>query len=210
MAFCSKCGTEIIDGAKFCPKCGTAVSNNNQATNEEQEMEYKERLIKPFDLGDKIFLGFLILLFIGGSYFGTRFYAPSIHNTIFGWFPYFESPSVVAYKYFDSIKEGNTVEMLNYMFSPTYPSRAKLKEHVKKMEGTQEFKDAINVLRMIVPLGFELEGGIKDFSIESEVIKNDYAEVTFEVIRKSGIKDNETIRLAKDENGEWGIKVKMD
>lgn len=25
MAYCSKCGTEISDGAKFCPKCGTNV-----------------------------------------------------------------------------------------------------------------------------------------------------------------------------------------
>lgn len=27
MAFCSKCGTQIQDGAKFCPKCGQPTSN---------------------------------------------------------------------------------------------------------------------------------------------------------------------------------------
>jgi uncharacterized membrane protein len=27
MAFCSKCGTLVPDGAGFCPACGTAVSN---------------------------------------------------------------------------------------------------------------------------------------------------------------------------------------
>lgn len=26
MAFCSKCGTQINDGAKFCPSCGTPVA----------------------------------------------------------------------------------------------------------------------------------------------------------------------------------------
>ena len=27
MPFCSNCGQQINDGAKFCPSCGTAVSN---------------------------------------------------------------------------------------------------------------------------------------------------------------------------------------
>ncbi len=31
MAFCSKCGTEIGDGAKFCPGCGAAVNAPVQA-----------------------------------------------------------------------------------------------------------------------------------------------------------------------------------
>ncbi len=31
MAFCSKCGTEISDGAKFCPGCGAAVNAPVQA-----------------------------------------------------------------------------------------------------------------------------------------------------------------------------------
>ena len=28
MAFCSKCGAEIDEGAKFCPKCGEATGSN--------------------------------------------------------------------------------------------------------------------------------------------------------------------------------------
>ena len=27
MAFCSKCGTELTEGAKFCPKCGNPIGN---------------------------------------------------------------------------------------------------------------------------------------------------------------------------------------
>ena len=27
MAFCGKCGNQLIDGAKFCPKCGNPVNN---------------------------------------------------------------------------------------------------------------------------------------------------------------------------------------
>lgn len=30
MPFCSNCGQQINDGAKFCPSCGTAVSNEKQ------------------------------------------------------------------------------------------------------------------------------------------------------------------------------------
>ena len=28
MAFCSKCGTQVNDGAKFCPKCGNPIGDN--------------------------------------------------------------------------------------------------------------------------------------------------------------------------------------
>lgn len=27
MKYCTKCGTELQDGAKFCPKCGPPVSH---------------------------------------------------------------------------------------------------------------------------------------------------------------------------------------
>ena len=30
MAFCSKCGTQINDGAKFCPKCGQPTNAASQ------------------------------------------------------------------------------------------------------------------------------------------------------------------------------------
>ena len=30
MPFCSNCGNEINDNAKFCPKCGTAANAENE------------------------------------------------------------------------------------------------------------------------------------------------------------------------------------
>ena len=32
MAFCSNCGTELTDGAKFCPKCGQHVNDHMEET----------------------------------------------------------------------------------------------------------------------------------------------------------------------------------
>ena len=43
MAYCSKCGTEIAEGAKFCPSCGTpagavAAQENRQQNNQENKL----------------------------------------------------------------------------------------------------------------------------------------------------------------------------
>ncbi len=36
--FCSKCGSQITDGALFCPNCGAAVEQNNNYYNTEEQM----------------------------------------------------------------------------------------------------------------------------------------------------------------------------
>ena len=36
MAFCSKCGTELSDGAKFCPKCGEEVNQQSKSSDNDQ------------------------------------------------------------------------------------------------------------------------------------------------------------------------------
>ena len=50
MAFCSKCGTQINDGAKFCPKCGQPTSEANNVQNsgniESSDSEPREDQIK--------------------------------------------------------------------------------------------------------------------------------------------------------------------
>lgn len=38
--FCSKCGTELDDGAMFCPKCGTKVAKPQESTPAQPEMVY--------------------------------------------------------------------------------------------------------------------------------------------------------------------------
>ena len=41
MAFCSKCGAELREGAKFCPECGAPASEREAALPE------RERSRKP-------------------------------------------------------------------------------------------------------------------------------------------------------------------
>lgn len=45
MAFCSKCGNQILDNAKFCPKCGTPVATS--VNNEETRM-YQQPAQQPY------------------------------------------------------------------------------------------------------------------------------------------------------------------
>ena len=37
MAFCSNCGTQLSDGAKFCPKCGTPTERTQRASQFDQD-----------------------------------------------------------------------------------------------------------------------------------------------------------------------------
>ena len=50
MGFCSKCGTQIDDGAKFCPKCGQPTSEvrdvQNQSASYNYDSEPEEEQIK--------------------------------------------------------------------------------------------------------------------------------------------------------------------
>lgn len=69
MAFCSKCGTELTEGAKFCPKCGTpnqmtAKDEESQVMDEVQVENEEEK--EPIPLTAKIGLIFSALLVIYG------------------------------------------------------------------------------------------------------------------------------------------------
>ena len=46
MAFCSKCGAQINDGAQFCPKCGQPTSNTN---NKQEPVDYNSFNDQPED-----------------------------------------------------------------------------------------------------------------------------------------------------------------
>ena len=62
MAFCSNCGNELKDGAKFCPKCGTRINiapvpiENSRVDDEEEEEEYEEY--------EELSIGLKILIFL--------------------------------------------------------------------------------------------------------------------------------------------------
>lgn len=58
MAFCSNCGAEIAEGAKFCPSCGTAVNghavaaaadNNVQGAERENSLNELSKIYEYFD-----------------------------------------------------------------------------------------------------------------------------------------------------------------
>ena len=47
MAFCSKCGKELEDGAKFCPACGAAVEEGSQdkgSGEQTQKTDFSEKV----------------------------------------------------------------------------------------------------------------------------------------------------------------------
>ncbi len=43
MAFCSNCGAEIAEGAKFCPSCGTAVNGQAVSVAADTNLQVSER-----------------------------------------------------------------------------------------------------------------------------------------------------------------------
>ena len=43
MTFCTKCGNELVEGAKFCPKCGMAVGSPARPLTRESSDKYKRK-----------------------------------------------------------------------------------------------------------------------------------------------------------------------
>lgn len=60
MAYCTKCGTQLSDGAKFCPKCGTSVS---PVKNDNGGKLSSKKIVIP------LVISLLLLAFIGGGYY---------------------------------------------------------------------------------------------------------------------------------------------
>ena len=52
MAFCVKCGAELVDGAKFCQKCGTSTINHNDESFTQRQQEYAGKLYKCPNCGE--------------------------------------------------------------------------------------------------------------------------------------------------------------
>ena len=68
MSYCSKCGTQLVDGAKFCPKCGNAVGMGDKMFSRPNKMVNKRPKIenKSLTIAQKIALGIsAIIAFIG-------------------------------------------------------------------------------------------------------------------------------------------------
>lgn len=54
MAFCSNCGAQIVDGAKFCQKCGSPVINNNGESNSQRQQEFAGKVYKCPNCGETL------------------------------------------------------------------------------------------------------------------------------------------------------------
>ena len=85
MAFCSKCGNQILDNAKFCPKCGAPVAapTGNEETRMYQQpaqQPYQQPYQQPVQSGKSnqtllyVIIGALALLLLGGCiyYFTSK------------------------------------------------------------------------------------------------------------------------------------------
>ncbi len=76
MAFCSKCGNQILDNAKFCPKCGAPVAApvNNEETRMYQQQPAQQPYQQPVQPSNGksnqtllyAIIGALAILLIGG------------------------------------------------------------------------------------------------------------------------------------------------
>lgn len=51
MRFCTNCGTQVVEGAKFCQKCGTPVSSA-KSNNQERQQEYAGKIYKCPNCGE--------------------------------------------------------------------------------------------------------------------------------------------------------------
>lgn len=227
MAFCGKCGNQLEEGAKFCPKCGTSVENNETQLNEENSALPKKRMIKPFDLGDWLFLPVFIVFLIAIIFFVTLSF-PNLHCKLFSWFPYFETPSVVAYKYITCAKEGDIDGMMEYSFMKDYPSRTKMKKNLAELDKSstattptrkvyidsnnqlhdfteeatkKDYIELFNTIHLVSGQNTE----IQDFSIESEETKGSLASVVVLYKLKNGEEEKKYLNLRKDEEGVWGF-----
>lgn len=210
MAFCGKCGNQLEEGAKFCPKCGTPVidkttgtANDTNTVSGQKQSDFLLRTAKTVAF---------IIPWVIAFFLVTYNFVPSLHCKLFSWFPFFESPSVVAYKYINCVKDGNTVEMMDYTYTNGYPSRTKMKKRMEELQtkGSRSDKESFETVSKMLLLGIALDGGIKEFSIVKQEIWDNSAHVEYEVTRKSGMKETKTLHLRKDEDGKWAIHLTDD
>lgn len=199
MAFCRNCGNQLRPGANFCPACGTSVINNPISHDEEQSSSPKEGDEKKIRR-KRLLTVFLIIVLLGGSFWGTRSCTPNLHCKLFSWVPFCESPSIVTYKLINSMKENDFDEVMNYVITSDYPSRALMKKNIQTFKNSSEFqtfKDRIE--RNITEL--------EDFTILSEKIDGSHAIVKVKFVFNSGSEEINNINLYKDKDNVWAQRL---
>lgn len=77
MSYCSKCGAQIPEGAKFCPKCGKEVFTTPQAQYQPQGSPNPNTLRTAKEKEDRWVIALVFSIVLG--YFGVhRFYTGNI------------------------------------------------------------------------------------------------------------------------------------
>lgn len=68
--FCSQCGKEIVDGAKFCPSCGCNLDSANASSCEKKNSIFQEDLLSVKSKEKSLAVAGLInIALIGAGYF---------------------------------------------------------------------------------------------------------------------------------------------
>ena len=73
LTFCTKCGNELVEGAKFCPKCGMAVDSAARRSKRESFDRPKRKPISTMAIALRsiiavfVIVGFLAVLSILGG-----------------------------------------------------------------------------------------------------------------------------------------------
>ena len=75
MTFCTKCGNELVEGAKFCPKCGMAVGSPARRLTRESSNKYKRKPMSVMTIaliailvGAAVIVGLMSTLFFLGAW----------------------------------------------------------------------------------------------------------------------------------------------
>ena len=74
MVYCSKCGTQLSDGAKFCPKCGNPLDGINTEDVGNDNIDDLADTPKS-SYGKHLLVGVIALLLIGGGWYGYQSYS---------------------------------------------------------------------------------------------------------------------------------------
>lgn len=54
MAFCSNCGSQVVDGAKFCQKCGAPVASTSAKPQNQRQQEFEGKIYKCPNCGETL------------------------------------------------------------------------------------------------------------------------------------------------------------
>ena len=202
MAFCRNCGNQLRPGVYFCPACGTVV-NNSASRDEELSSSSPKVGVKKKKKKRRFLKVFLLILVFMISFLGTRVCTPNLHCKLFSWFPFFESPSMVAYHIFNSLKEGNIDETISYMVTSEYQSRSLMKENMSSIKYNNDFRRRYDITH-------QKAKDFKEFNILSEKIYGSHAIVEIEFVKYGGSKETDQINLYKDADGAWAIPASFD